>query len=144
MVGYFLILLLITFCGLLVQKYGGNSKKIYVCLVFGAMFLYAALRGEAVGIDNTHRYQYVRQIIDLDFRELLNFIKAGDDEAGYPFTIWLITRLFPSPHFVGMVWDAFVTFSFAYFFYKYSKDIVITGVFYAAFAFASETLMAIS
>lgn len=140
MIGYIWILLLIIGGGLLFSDLNTNKKnrKLYMYLVFGTILLYAILRGESVGIDNTSRYITVRMIAEYNFKEFMYYLSSQTDEYGYSVIIWIITRIIPSPHLVGVVWDAFIILTFAFFFYCYSEDLVLSNLMYAAFVFAAE------
>lgn len=140
MVGYIGILLLIVGGGMFIPKLSTNqrNKKIYMLLVFGAMLLFALLRGENVGIDHANRYRTVRLLAGYDWKTFWQYLSLQTEEYGYKIAIWLMTRVFPSPYFVGLVWDTFIITTFGIFFYRYSEDIVVTSLMYAAFVFSAE------
>ena len=140
MIGYVCILFCIVGGGLLFPKLNTNKKnrRLYTFLVFGLILLYATMRGESVGLDNANRYATVRMIAGFEWDSLLQYLSTKNSEPGYSFIIWIITRIIPSPHFIGVLWDSFIILTFAYFFYQYSEDLVVTSLMYAAFVFAAE------
>lgn len=140
MIGYIWILLLIVGGGLLFPNLNTNkrNRKLYIYLVFGTILLYVILRGENVGIDNANRYRTVRLLAEYDWNAFSEYLSTQTEEHLYTIILWLITRLIPSPHFVGVVWDVFIILTFAFFFYCYSEDLVLSNLMYAAFVFAAE------
>ncbi len=140
MIGYIYILLLIVGGGLFFSNLNTdkNARKLYMYLVFGTILIYVLLRGESVGLDNANRYQTVRMIAGYDWKSFMQYLTKQNDEQGYSIVIWLFTRIIPSPHFIGVVWDTFIITTFAYFFYKYSENLVVTNLMYVAFVFSAE------
>lgn len=150
MLGYIAIILLIV-SGAFISDLNqvDKKKKTFTILVFGSIFLYAALRNETVGIDHWNRYVHEQIIFRWDAEQLLSFLKGessllnlsleeGIGERGYYAIIWFVSRLIPSSHFIGMIWDGFIIYSFGRFFYKYSSDIVTSSLMYMCFVFAFE------
>ncbi len=134
-----MILFLVVVGGILIRPTMHRSnRKIYVFLVFGAIFLYVALRGASVGIDNASRYNFVHLIAGYNWNEFTSYILKNSEEVGYSFVIWIITRIIPSPYFIGIIWDLFIILSFSIFFYRYADDIVVACLMYMAFVFSSE------
>ena len=140
MIGYVCILLIIVGGGLIFPNLNTikKSRKLYMILVFGLVLLYAVLRGESVGIDNASRYATVRMIAGFDWDSFVQYLSNQNDEQGYSIVIWIITRIIPSPHFIGVLWDVFIILTFAFFFYRYSEDLVLSNLMYAAFVFSAE------
>ena len=110
MIGYVCILLAIVGGGLIFPNLNTNKKnrKLYMFLVFGLILLYAILRGESVGIDNTNRYATVRLLAEYDWKSFLEYLSVQTEEHLYKIVIWLVTRLIPSPHFVGHLPFSFI------------------------------------
>ena len=114
------------------------KRRIYCSVVFGAMFLFAALRGESVGLDTHNRYEYYAGIFSYGFKEFFNYLSTSSKDVAYDVVIWLISRIFPSAYLIETLMNTFVLFSFAAFFYRYSEDITLSVLMFFAFFFGAS------
>jgi len=141
LIGYILILLVILFGGIGSQKIqeSPKKKKVFLFVVFGIMICFAVLRNYSVGIDYSNRVESMQRIFQFNFSDLRYYMEyVVQDEYLYTFFIWMVSRIFPSPWLVNAVMDIFVLSTFGCFFYRYSKDVTIASLMFAAFAFSAE------
>lgn len=141
MVGYILILLVILLGGINAEIFNSSlkKKKNFVIIVFGMMILFAVLRDYSVGIDYANRLVSMRQIFSLGFTGIRNYMEnIHQEEYLYTTYVWIVSRLIPSPWFINSVMDVFVLSTFGWFFYRYSKDVTIASLMFAAFAFTAS------
>lgn len=141
MFGIYLILFLILTLPILLRgiNHAGNNRKMYCILVFGAMFLFAALRGSSVGIDNANRYSNYTEMCRLDFAKAFRFmLEKNKYQYGYAFTTVILSRIIPSAHFIMLIFDGFVLFTVGLFFYRHAEDITIASLMYFSFAFSAS------
>lgn len=141
MTGFILILLVIFFGGINAEKFNisPKKKKTFVIVVFGMMMLFAVLRDYSVGIDYSNRLLSMQQVFSLNFTNLRYYMEnVRQEEYLYTMYVWSVSRLIPSPWFLNSVMDVFVLSTFGWFFYRYSKDVSIASLMFAAFAFTAS------
>lgn len=139
MLGYIFVLSVIFIGGIVSEEVNSSkrNKKLFLFLVFSILILFAVLRDYSVGIDYINRVKQMEYLFKLDFSELLQYTsEVQDGEYLYTIYIWLISRIIPSPWLINIIMDIFILSTFAWFFYKYSKDVTIATLMFVAFAFA--------
>lgn len=135
----FIVALIVMGDLLLKDKKAHTQNRRFFCIItFGMMFLFAALRSTAVGIDTVHRYDHFVMLIDLDWKGFTKHLASLTDEYGQDTFVWLFTRIFPSPYLVEIIMNGFIIWSFACFFYRYSEDISISALMFFAFFFGAS------
>lgn len=142
MIGIVAILLII----LLGDAFLGNineinqKRKRYCIAVFGAMLLFAGLRGPSVAIDTASRYSMFSTVCKMGFLDAFEYMRSlrNGSEIGYSFFISLISRILSTPYLLNLTLDLFVIITFAYFFYHYAEDLKIACLMYFSFAFSSS------
>lgn len=116
-----------------------SKRKTYCWIVFGAMFLFAALRGASVAIDNAHRYQFYMEAFQYGFTDSLRFLlQNSKGEVGHALVVWLISIIVPNPHIITMIFDGFILYTFGRFFYRYAEDLKIAALMYFGFSFSAS------
>ena len=141
MIGYILILLVILIGGVNAQEIQASpkKKKNFLLVAFGMMICFAVLRNYTVGIDYSNRVEFMERILDYNFSEVWNYVvNIRQSEYLYSLYIWLVSRFIPSPWFLNVIMDVFVLSTFGWFFYRYSKDVTITTLMFAAFVFTAS------
>lgn len=140
MTGYILILLVILLGGINAEKINTSQKKKknFIIVVFGLMILFAVLRDYSVGIDYSNRLLSMQQLFSYNFSTLRYYMEnVHQEEYLYTVYIWSVSRVIPSPWFLNSVMDVFVLGTFGWFFYRYSKDVTIASLMFAAFVFTA-------
>ncbi len=140
MLGYFLILALTVIVGLNADVINQNkkNKKYFIIFVFGMMILFAVLRGYRVAIDYSTRATQMKLLFDMSFSEVLSYTDSVQDgEYLYTLFIWLISRIIKVPWMINGLLDIFVLSTFAWFFYRYSKDVTFASLMFIAFVFTA-------
>lgn len=139
MLGLTLITAIAFFGGIKADLINGSKKNkiIYLSAVFGAMFLFALLRGYSVGIDYEFRSWEMDLIVKRDFIGMMQY-GTEQKEWLYYILIWLVGRIFPAPWVINGLMDAFILATFAWFFYRYSRDVTMASMMFVTFAFAAE------
>jgi len=141
MIGLLGILVLSFLLGLDYKRVNktNKNKAIYLAVVFGSMLLFAVLRGYSVGIDYENRVEHMEHIFRRDFLSMLQFTQDTTEfQFLYTVPIWLVSRVFPCPWFFNAVMDCFVLITFAWFFYRYAKDVTFATIMFVVFAFAAS------
>lgn len=141
MIGIIIILgiILLTPAPVGIDRNKMRRRKYYCIFTFGAMYLFAALRGENVAIDNVHRYLFYSQLCSLNVSDGLRYsIQNCDGQYGYGITTWFLSRVLFSPHLISMVYDGFICYTFARFFYRHAEDVKIAALMYFAFSFSAS------
>ncbi len=140
MIGYICILLVAFFLGLDSKRINGSKRNriLYLSIVFGGMILFAVLRGYDVAIDYSNRVRSMNLIFGMDFQEFLTFTREeANSQYLYTLFVWLVSRVLPFPWLINGIMDIFVLSTFAWFFYRYSKDVTVSTIMFMTFAFAS-------
>jgi len=140
LIGYICILLVAFFLGLDSKRINGSKSNriLYLSVVFGGMILFAVLRGYDVAIDYSNRVESMQVIFGLDFQGFLDYSREeANSQYLYTFFVWLVSRIFPFPWLINGLMDIFVLSTFAWFFYRYSKDVTMSAIMFMTFTFAS-------
>ncbi len=140
MIGYICILLAAFFLGLDSKRINGSktNRILYLGVVFGGMILFAVLRGYDVAIDYGNRVRSMNLIFEMNFQEFMVYTREeANSQYLYTAFVWLVSRVFPFPWLINSLMDIFVLTTFAWFFYRYSKDVTVSSIMFLTFTFAS-------
>lgn len=123
-----------------------KTRKVYCVLMFLLLFGFAALRGESVGIDTTHRYLAYEQFSDLPVTSWLSHVREGtiddlsldgSDELGNSALVLILSHICSKPWFGEMVYSAFILAVHMWFFYKYCEHLPLTVELFIVFNFSA-------
>lgn len=108
-----------------------KAKKTYLFLCGMVLFLMIALRNNNVGsTDSLNYYNNWKELGELDFRRIQEFIKNHKMEPGYLYSVWVLSHIFHNPQWVFIISGLFFSISVCRFIYINSDDVVMSIVMY--------------
>ncbi|MBE6846700.1 MAG: EpsG family protein [Ruminococcus sp.] len=140
MLGYVLILSVAVFGNMIIDTINSSKqyKKLFMCVVWGMLILFAVLRGYEVGIDYANRVRSFSYIFQLPFSELIEFTKTeSNGQYFYTLFVWSVGQVIPSVWLVNSIMDVFILSVFGWFIYRYSNNVAFSSMMFAAFALTS-------
>ena len=138
MMYYLLFVLAYTIIfGSLIKKVNikeSKARRIYCVSVFILLFLFAALRGENVGIDTTHRYRTFNNMKALG---IMYVIEETSVEVGYAALSYLLSLIFTKAWMSEVVYAAIILGIHIWFYYRYSNSLPYALALFIIFNYSS-------
>ncbi len=106
-----------------------RAKKTYLILCGTILFLMIALRHYSLGsVDSSNYYNNWILLSKMPFTSLLNTMSTSDMESGYLFTVWCLSRVFPSAQFVFVLTGLLFSFAICRTIYQNSENVMISMI----------------
>lgn len=104
-------------------KNNNRDKRIYLFICGFVMFLMIALRHNSVGSDDSFNYySNWSDLQSLSFNSMKTYVPNHEMEAGYLYTVWVLSKVFVHPQFLFVITGAFFSFSVCRYIYINSKE----------------------
>lgn len=106
-----------------------KTKKTYLVACGIILFLMIALRDKGLGSgDSLAYYNNWIKLSGMSFSNLQDFMKLSDMESGYLFTVWCLSRFFPSAQYLFVLTGLLFTTSICITVYRNSEDVMLSMV----------------
>lgn len=104
-----------------------KTKKTYLIACGIILFLMIALRHKGLGSgDSTAYYDNWVKLSGISFSALQDFMKLSNMESGYLFSVWCLSRIFPSAQYVFVLTGLLFSVSICRIIYRYSEDSMLS------------------
>lgn len=104
-----------------------KTKKTYLIACGIILFLMIALRDKGLGSgDSTAYYNNWVKLSGISFSALQDFMKLSDMESGYLFSVWCLSRIFPSAQYVFVLTGLLFSVSICRTIYRNSEDSMLS------------------
>ena len=107
-----------------------KQKKIILCVLFGlVLFVLMAFKSKGVGsTDSNNYYNNWLRLRGMSFTRLQRYTQETTMEAGYLYSVWLLSKVFYYPQFVFVLSAVLFSVSVCRFTYLNSENVVVSLV----------------
>ena len=106
-----------------------RAKKTYLILCGLILFFMIALRHYSLGsVDSSNYYHNWIKLREMTYSSLQEFMDVSDMESGYLFTVWCLSRVFPSAQYVFVLTGLLFSVAICRTIYLNSEDVMLSMV----------------
>lgn len=107
-----------------------KQKRVILCVLFGlVLFVLMAFKNKGVGsTDSNNYYNNWLRLRGMSFARLQRYTQETTMEAGYLYSVWLLSKIFYHPQFVFVLSAILFSVSVCRFTYLNSENIVVSLV----------------
>ena len=106
-----------------------RAKRTYLVLCGIILFLMIALRHYSLGsVDSSNYYNNWIKLSNMSYSSLQEFMDISDMESGYLFTVWCLSRVFPSAQYLFVLTGLLFSFAICRTVYLNSENVMVSMI----------------